>query len=332
MPLPLRLAPFCGHVRAPGASEFMCRAEFQDPSITETSGGEPMSERIARRLAAIQTASATNRPPGALPDRPLSGDPQPYNRLHPAMYFAELVGTALLVAIVLSIIISLWGKGAPFAGLPISPSARRLLNGFLAGSIGAAIAYSPIGKISGAHINPAMTFAFWLHGKMCWRDAGCYVIAQLVGCTLGAVPVLIWGNIGASNAWGASLPATTQPILYAVCGEIACTFSLVTLVFLFAGRPALQPFTPLINPPLFAVLSWLEAPISGASANPARSLAPELVAWAWSGWWVYWVGPAAGAALAVAALHWGLLGPHRPHQARVCHFGNPGGMAAKPPD
>src|ERR1700756_946515 len=120
-------------------------------------------------------------------DRPLRGLPHPFDKLHPRMYAAEFAGTALLVFLGLSIVIGLWGHDAPFASLPISPDVRRLLNGFLFGSVGAAIAFSPIGKMSGAHINPAMTFAFWLEGKMRWRDAGCYVTAQMVGAALGAL-------------------------------------------------------------------------------------------------------------------------------------------------
>ncbi len=263
---------------------------------------------------------------GAKPDRPLSGDPQPYNRLHPGMYLAEFAGTALLVLVGLSIVIALWGAGAPLADLPIGAGQRRLLNGFLFGSVGAAIAYSPIGRISGAHINPAMTFAFWLQGKLRWRDASCYVIAQLAGGAIGALLLLIWGDVGASDGWGASVPSKTLPLVYAIAGESVCTFLLVILIFACAGRRATQPFTPLINPPLFAVLSWLEAPVSGASANPARSFGPELVGFAWTGWWVYWAGPLLGASLAVAVIKLVLKGHYHPHQARVCHFGHPGGL------
>ena len=273
------------------------------------------------------SASATPQPPGATPDRPLSGAPNPPDRLHPAMYAAELAGTALLVGLGLSIVIALWGNGAPLATLPISPAERRLLNGFLFGSIGAAVAYSPIGRISGAHINPAMTFAFWLEGKLAPRDAGCYVLAQLIGGTLGAALLLSWGRVGASDGWGASVPSGRLPFLAAMAGEVLCTFLLVTLIFVFAARPATQPFTPLVNPPLFALLTWFEAPLSGASANPARSFGPELIGGAWTGWWVYWIGPALGAALAVGMLRTGLLGWHRPRQARLFHFGHPGGMA-----
>jgi aquaporin Z len=263
-------------------------------------------------------------------DRPLSGMPHPFDKLHPRMYASELVGTALLVFLGLSIVIALWGQGAPLAALPIPPDARRLLNGFLFGSVGAAIAYSPIGRMSGAHINPAMTFAFWLEGKLRWRDAGFYVFAQLIGAGFGAAALLLWGSTGASDQWGASLPNRFVPDWLPIVGETVCTFLLVLLIFVFAAHKVTQPFTPLVNPPLFAVLTWLEAPLSGASANPARSFGPELIAWLWQGWWIYWIGPCLGAALAVAVLRFDLFRGHRPFEARLCHFGHHGATGHKP--
>ena len=100
----------------------------------------------------------------------------------------------MLVGVGLSIVIMLWGDGSPFAALPISVWARRVLNGALFGGTGAVIAYSAVGRISGAHINPAMTLAFWIEGKLKWRDALCYVGAQLAGAALGAALLLLWGR------------------------------------------------------------------------------------------------------------------------------------------
>src|ERR1700724_1669922 len=144
-------------------------------------------------------------------DRPLAGTPHPFDKLHPRMYASELVGTALLVFLGLSIVIALWGRGGPLASLAISADARRLLNSFLFGSVGVAIAFSPIGKMSGAHINPAVAFAFWLEGKLRWRDANFYVLAQLIGAGFGAVALLVWGSVGASDEWGASVPNRLVP-------------------------------------------------------------------------------------------------------------------------
>jgi aquaporin Z len=257
-------------------------------------------------------------------DRPLHGMPHPFDKLHPQMYAAELAGTALLVFIGLSIVIVMWGQGAPLASLPIPPDARRLLTGFLFGTVGASIAYSPIGRMSGAHINPAMTFAFWLEGKLRWRDASFYVLAQLIGAAFGSIALLVWGAAGASDTWGASMPEHGVPFLLPIAGEALCTFLLVFLIFVFAAHKITQPFTPLVNPPLFAILTWLEAPLSGASANPARSFGPEVVSRLWEGWWIYWIGPCLGAGLAVLVLRNDILKHLRPAEARLCHFGHHG--------
>jgi aquaporin Z len=263
-------------------------------------------------------------------DRPLRGLPHPFDKLHPRMYAAELAGTTLLVFLGLSIVVAMWGQNAPFASLPISSGARRLITGFLFGSIGAAIAFSPIGRMSGAHINPAVTFAFWLEGKIRWRDASFYVVAQLIGAAFGSIALLVWGAVGASDTWGASVPEHGVPGWLPIAGETICTFLLVLLIFVFAAHKITQPFTPLVNPPLFALLTWLEAPVSGASANPARSFGPELVSRLWEGWWIYWLGPCLGAGLAVLVLRIDLLKHLRPAEARLCHFGHHGATGKAP--
>jgi aquaporin Z len=133
-------------------------------------------------------------------DHPLRGQPHPDGRLHWGMYLSEFVGTALLVAIGLSTVIALWAPGAPLKDLPLTIAERRILNGLLFGTTGALISISAIGRISGSHINPAVTFAFWLDGKIKWRDAACYVAAQLLGGIVGAVCLLAWSGVGAGDS------------------------------------------------------------------------------------------------------------------------------------
>ena len=246
--------------------------------------------------------------------------PHPYDRLHPTMYAAEFVGTALLVVAGLSVVIALWGKDAPLAALPLSDPWRRALNGFLFGSVGAAVAFSPIGRISGAHINPAMTLAFWLEGKIAWRDALGYLLAQCLGGATGALGLLAWSTVGASAEYGATVPAAGIPLIWPLLGEIFCTFLLVVCVFVLVSHAATRWYTPWCNPPLFCLLVWLEAPLSGTSANPARSFGPALIAGLWQGQWIYWIGPGLGAALAVLVLRLEVIGRHRPHEARLFHF------------
>ena len=76
---------------------------------------------------------------------------------------------------------------------------------------------------------------------------------------------------------------------------------MISLLCVFIGFRRLRPFTPAIFPPLYAIMVYLEALVSGTSTNPARSLGPALVSGEWQGWWIYWLGPMAGALLASLA-------------------------------
>jgi aquaporin Z len=217
-----------------------------------------------------------------------------------AVFGAELVGTAILLCVGLSIVILFFGDGSPVTHLLPSSGLRRLMAGFLFGSTGAAVALSRIGKVSGAHINPVVTAAFWLEGKLRDVHAMGYILAQLLGGILGSLPLFMWGKLGTSVRFGATLPGQGYGSGLALLGEIATTFLLILGLFLFIGHSRLRPFTPLLFPFLYALMVYLEAPISGTSTNPARSLGPVLISMDWKAWWVYWLGPAVGMLLGVA--------------------------------
>src|SRR5512139_424675 len=89
-------------------------------------------------------------------------------------FWAELIGTALLLMVGLSIVILMFGTGSPLAEWIPNPKLRQTITGFLFGGTGAMIAISAIGKASGAHINPVVTMAFWLFQKMDARKALIY--------------------------------------------------------------------------------------------------------------------------------------------------------------
>jgi aquaporin Z len=178
---------------------------------------------------------------------------------------------------------------------------RQTITGFLFGCVGASIAVSAVGKESGAHINPAVSLAFWLFQKLDTRTALGYMVAQLIGACVGCVPLLAWGSMGRSVAFGATLPGQGYTIETVLMGEIITTFALVAALCLFIGFRHLRPFTPFMIPFLYAVMVPLEASISGTSTNPARTFGPAVISGQWEGWWVYWVGPILGAIVAVLA-------------------------------
>jgi aquaporin Z len=217
------------------------------------------------------------------------------------LLLAEFLGTAMLIAGGLSVVILMFGSGSPMAELLPSVKARQVLTGFLFGSVGASIAISFVGRISCAHLNPAVTLVFWLFHKIDARTAIGYIIAQLAGGIAGALPLLLWGEMGQSVNYGATTPGNSYSIYSALAGEIATTFTMVSLLVLLVAFRQTRPYTPALFPIIYCIMVPLEAAISGTSTNPARSLGPAIVSGEWSGWWIYWVGPMLGALLASAA-------------------------------
>jgi aquaporin Z len=214
------------------------------------------------------------------------------------IYLSECIGTALLVAVGLSVVIFNNGDGSPIKALLPDAGARRAVTGFLFGCTGCLITLSPVGRISGAHINPIVSIAFRLRKRMMTRHMLGYIAAQLIGSILGAWPLLLWGEKGASVGYGATIPmAGAMPAAFA--GEIITSFLLIAGIFFFSGHRRLRRFTPFLMPPLYCIMVGIEGGLSGTSTNPARSLGPSVVSGIWTGWWLFWLAPVIGACLAV---------------------------------
>jgi len=211
----------------------------------------------------------------------------------------EMIGTGLLLVGGLSLVILMFGAGSPMEQLIPSIVIRRIITSFLFGCVGASVALSIVGKISGAHINPAVTFGFWMMRKMDAKTAACYVLAQLAGAFLGCLPLLLWGAIGRSIDFGATIPGKGYSAEAVVMGEAATTFGLVATLFIFIAFRRLRPFTPFVVPFLYAFMVPLEADISGTSTNPARTFGPSIISGRWDGWWIYWLGPVIGTVVAI---------------------------------
>jgi aquaporin Z len=157
-----------------------------------------------------------------------------------------------------------------------------------------------MGKVSGAHLNPAVSFAFALRGDFPWRRVPGYIVAQLVGAVLAAL-FLVY-VIDVSATFGSNYPATGFSDLAAVLMEIVLTFGLVNVILGTAsGAQNLGVIGALGVGAYIALAGLWGSPISGASMNPARTFGPDLVGQDFTGFWVYLVGPLVGAALAVGA-------------------------------
>ncbi len=218
-----------------------------------------------------------------------------------ALPLSELIGTLLLVAVGCSFVVIDFAPKSPVVhGIP-DVGVRRAITGFLFGLTGGAIALSKVGKISGAHINPVVTLAFWLHHKISGWMALRYLVGQFLGAIIGAGLLVLWGGWAKITHYAATTPGP-EGAWVAVVGETITTFCLVVALFSFLGSKKLRRYTPGIFPVLYAVMVWLEAPWSGTSTNPARTLGPAVVSHVWSGWWVYFVGPLLGMVLGILVM------------------------------
>lgn len=238
-------------------------------------------------------------------------------RLSWGKFVSEFIGTAALLLFGLSLVIGMFGAGSPIARLLPDTTQRMVVSGFLFGAIGGSIALSPVGKVSGAHINPVVTLGFWLMGKVSNSDAVGYVVAQLAGGLAGCLPLLAWGEMGRSIQFGATAPGAGYSNGTALLGEAATTFGLVSALCFFIGMRPLRRFTPAMIPFLYAWMVPLESPISGTSTNPARSFGPAIISGQWEGWWIYWIGPVLGAVAAIALFSF--LGM-KVEEAKLYHF------------
>jgi aquaporin Z len=195
------------------------------------------------------------------------------------------------------------------AALP-DPLLRRALIGLAMGLTAVALIYSRWGQRSGAHINPAVTLTYLALGRIAPWDATFYVIAQFVGASLGVVAVVaLAGPAFAAPEvnYVATLPGHAGPAV-AFFAELLISGGLMIAVLMLSAHPRLARLTGLCAGALVAVYVALEAPLSGMSMNPARSLASAAPAGAWRYLWIYFTAPPLGM-LAAAGLY--VLRPNR---------------------
>jgi aquaporin Z len=215
-----------------------------------------------------------------------------------AVYACELAGTALMLFWGVAAVAFLWGAGSPVPEID-NPMWRRLATGLLFAGGATAVVYSPLGQRSGAHLNPAITLAFWSLGTIGARDAAAYVIAQFLGAMLGvAAAAAAWPELVRSVQFAATMPGDGWRWTGAFVAETIATFLLAITIFVCINKPRVAARTGVIAGTLVAALVTIEAPVSGTSLNPARSLAPALFVPLFRDQWVYFVAPALGAIIA----------------------------------
>jgi len=174
-----------------------------------------------------------------------------------------------------------------------SPLLRRLLMGISMGATAVAIIYSPWGKQSGAHINPSVTATFFRLGKIKFWDALFYMAAQFAGAIAGVLAVAYF--LGREVSDPAVRYVVTVPgehgVWVALGAEFLIALILMSVVLHASNHHKFENFTGIFAGLLVATYITLEAPFSGMSMNPARTLGSAVPAEVWDGLWVYLTAP-----------------------------------------
>lgn len=204
----------------------------------------------------------------------------------------------------------------------IGPGAA-MVNAYTQGAVGhagVALAFAfvvlamvyALGHVSGAHINPAVTVAFWSVGRFPGRDVLPYVLAQCAGAV--AASTTLRGVLGPVGHLGATLPEVG--LAGSLVVEWLLSFVLMLVIMAVATDERAAPgFAGIAVGLTVGFCAMMGGPLTGASMNPARSLGPAVAGWAWTAHWIYWLAPVTGMAAA----------------ARVYEFLRPAGTAAVPP-
>lgn len=200
------------------------------------------------------------------------------------------------------------------------PVVRRALIGVAMGLTAVGLIYSPWGRRSGAHLNPAVTLTFWRLGKVAGWDAFFYTVAQCAGGLAGVV--LAFAVLGEAFAAPPVSYVTTTPGTLgagaAFAAELMISLLLMSAVLAVSNSDAWMRWTGVAAGALVASFILVEAPLSGMSMNPARSLASALPARRFDAFWIYCVAPPLGMLLA-AELRLRLLPASEVHCAKIDH-------------
>ncbi len=207
---------------------------------------------------------------------------------------AGLLGTFMISACLAVFVLE--HPGSPLPRRIRSPFRRRIIIGVLMGVTAVALIYSPLGQRSGAHMNPGTTLAFLALGKVQPWDASFYVLAQFTGGLAGVLVsaavlgrairhetvnhvVTVPGASGTAPAWVA---------------EFVISLGMMAMVLLSTNHAQTAPYTGLFAGMLLALYIAIEAPLSGMSINPARTLGSAIPARCFRGLWIYFTAPPLG--------------------------------------
>lgn len=221
-------------------------------------------------------------------------------REHWPEYLIEAAALGAFMVSAVLFTVALFHPASPALGWIPSPDARRALMAVAMGLTAIAIIYSPWGKQSGAHMNPAVTLTFLRLGKIAPPDAALYVTAQFAGGLGGTLlAARVAGHLveHPDVRYAVTIPGVAGAPS-ALLAETLISFLLMFTVLAVSNRKQSARFTGLFAGSLVALFIFFESPVSGMSMNPARTVASAAPAHVWTAVWIYFAAPLAGMMLA----------------------------------
>jgi aquaporin Z len=221
-------------------------------------------------------------------------------------YLIEAVSLALFMVSAAGFATLLQHPSSPLAAWQAGAATRRMLMGAAMGATAAALVYSPLGKRSGGHLNPAITLSYWRLGKIARADAVGYVTAHFAGGVIGIVAAT-WLLRGLPAHPSVNYVATVPGpwgVAPAFGAELTISFVMMTTVLIVSNSRRFAPLTGLSAGVVVALCIALESPLSGTSMNPARTLGSNLLARSVDGLWIYFLAPPLGMLAATELYMW----------------------------
>lgn len=238
-------------------------------------------------------------------------------------YLMEAAGLGIFMISAAVVTAVLEHPASPIRQAIPEPLLRRFIIGVAMGLTAIAIIYSPWGKQSGAHINPVVTFTFLRLGKIKPTDALFYILAQFIGGLLGLLLVVgLFGEVITNPAvnYVITTPGSSGPGV-AFIAELSISFGIMLMILFVSNSPKLSRFTGIFAGVLITTYITVEAPLSGMSMNPARTLASAIPAQNWTAIWVYFTAPLLGM-LSAAEVYVRSKGKRAVRCAKLHHHNN----------
>ncbi|WP_455243973.1 MIP/aquaporin family protein [Petrachloros mirabilis] len=224
-------------------------------------------------------------------------------RAHWPEYFMEAAGLGFFMISAAIATTALEYPHSPIHALIPDSTLRRIVIGICMGLTAVALIYSPWGKQSGAHLNPAVTLTFYRLGKIEGADAFFYIVAQSLGGLIGVVVSAVTVGMAIEHPsvnYVVTVPGTPGAMV-AFVAEVIISFGLMLMVLLMSNHKSLATYTGLTAGCLVAIFISVESPLSGMSMNPARTFASAIPANLWTAFWIYLTAPPMGMLAAAEA-------------------------------